>query len=126
MKAWRWSMPNDVKSPSIWRGLSQTFLDRYANCAGTQHGLTFGCGFGFHPVKFLFQVETTWARQSAITPKTAREKTLRQAPYGYNHGSRITAAKPRNPSGAGRPLDHSLDVRSRARMLTARTSSKGR
>src|SRR3954462_3989059 len=64
----------------VRKGLSQTFLDRYANCARPQHSLTFGCGFGFHPVKFLFQVETTWARQSAITPKTAREKTLRQAP----------------------------------------------
>src|SRR4051812_1526136 len=65
---------------SVNSGLSQTFFDRYANCARPQHSLTFGCGFGFHPVRFLFQVESSWARQSANSPKTAREKTLRQAP----------------------------------------------
>src|SRR4051794_36822616 len=60
-------------------GLSQTFFDRYANCARPQHSLTFDCGFGFQPVRFLSQVESSWARQSASSPKTVREKTLRQA-----------------------------------------------
>src|SRR5215210_5971065 len=53
--------------------LSQTFSDLHASCARTQHSLTFGCGFGFHPVRFLSQIESSWARQSANSPKNARK-----------------------------------------------------